>query len=71
MEYCPDNPIIRNCERYGYPDGEEEVCYCPICHSENPETFYFDDFDNMIGCNLCVHKKDAYDYLRRENEYLD
>lgn len=74
MERWPDNPIIRNCERTGWPDGKEpEIVCCPICHEENPEYFYFDGcgmtWVDIIGCSFCIDKADALEwYLENKEE---
>lgn len=51
----PDHPVIRNCERTGYPDGKtpEEPC-CPRCGAECYET-YRDKEGDVIGCDSCAH----------------
>lgn len=57
----PENPIIRNMERTGYPDGKEpRIPACPFC-GEECETIYKDRFGRYVGCDQCVEQKDAWD----------
>ena len=60
----PDHPIIRNCERYGYPDGEEEEeeIICPICLKESEE-FYEDKDGEIVGCDRCIKRYDAWEWM--------
>lgn len=65
MENIPDHPIIRNCERYGYPDGpqEEKIALCPICGKET-DTFYIQSGNvlrEIIGCSHCVRVIDSWE----------
>ena len=57
----PDNPIIRNMERTGYPDGKEPPQpRCPICGQEC-ETIYKDRALDIVGCDMCEESKDAWE----------
>lgn len=58
-----DAPWIREAETYG-PDCAEEIEYsCPVCGADEPEDFVFDCAGEIIGCNCCVHRRDAYKYM--------
>lgn len=62
MEFMPDNPIIRNCERTGWPDGKEpQSFYCPHCGAENPDSYFLDKFGYLCGCERCIRIVDAYE----------
>ena len=56
----PDAPWIRDAEINGMP--AEETFYCPVCGAENPEDFILDDYDQVIGCDCCAKKRDAYEW---------
>lgn len=62
----PDNPIIRNCELTGYPDGKEpELPRCPIC-GKNCNDFYKSSREKeIVGCENCIRIIDSY-YLDGE-----
>ena len=34
---------------------------CPMCDKET-NTYYFDKYYEIIGCDECVYTKDAYEY---------
>ena len=52
--HAPDNPVIRNMERAGYPDGKEPPYpVCPVCGQECSE-IYKDASLDIIGCDNCV-----------------
>lgn len=57
----PDAPAIRETERFGKPDGDDVIC--PIC-GKAAETFYFDCDNEIFGCDVCVSRMDAYQYVR-------
>lgn len=61
MENIPDHPVIRNCERYGYPYGEEheKIPICPVCGKE-AEDFYIDESKDILGCNNCIRRIDSW-----------
>ncbi len=60
MADIPDHPIIRNCERTGYPDGKEPPApRCPIC-GEECETIYRDRSGECVGCDICMEALDAW-----------
>ena len=57
----PDDPVIQNMERTGYPDGKEpRYPRCPCC-GEECETMYKDRFGASVGCDDCVETKDAWE----------
>ena len=56
----PDHPVIRNCERTGWPDGKEpEVARCPVCGDEC-STIYKDHLGHVVGCGGCVMEVPAW-----------
>lgn len=64
MSYgIPDDPIIQNMERSGYPDGKEPPQpICPVC-GEVCETVYREfGTDEIIGCNECICAEDAWNW---------
>lgn len=56
----PDHPAIREAERYGEPD--ELFPICPVC-GEEADTFYKTDYGNIVGCDNCITKVDAWDEI--------
>jgi len=61
MPVIPDHPVIRNMEATGYPDGKEpKYPHCPIC-GEECETVYLDADKSVIGCDICLEVKDAWE----------
>ena len=49
----PDHPVVRNCERTGYPDGntpQEPVC--PVCGEACCTAYVNEDLD-IVGCDEC------------------
>ena len=61
MIQIPDDPVIRNMERTGYPDGKEpEHPICPVC-GEECETIYVDMFGELFACDNCVSTKNAWE----------
>ena len=64
MENIPDHPIIRNCERYGYPYGPEIIheAICPLCNRD-ATMFYVDKLNDIIGCEYCVEEVDAQEWV--------
>lgn len=68
----PDDPIIRNCERTGYPGGREpDYPICPICGAQC-ETLYRDFHGETFGCDECVTQYNAWEmpecFPGKENE---
>lgn len=75
MENIPDHPVIRNCKRYGYPDGpeEEHISVCPMCGKE-AEVFYItreNAIQDILGCDKCVKEIDSFDYEDKYGGYKD
>lgn len=66
----PDAPWIRDAEQNGYP-GDDPV-ECPVC-GEECDTIYADMYGNVVGCENCVMKQDAWEWdeERREAERDD
>lgn len=63
MWTLPDHPVIRNLERTGYPDGDEPTFpLCPVC-GEEAEDVYIDKYHEIVGCDSCVTKHDAWALL--------
>lgn len=61
MNLLPDHPVIRNMERTGTPDGEPEVYpICPIC-GQTCDTIYKDRENEIVGCDNCVKRSDAWE----------
>ena len=59
MMHVPDNPVIRNCERTGWPDGKDPVYpRCPVCGRECG-TIYYDADRTPAGCDACVSSVEA------------
>ena len=52
-------PYITEAERDGRPEAPE--IYCPICGSE-AEDIYEDVNGDVVGCDVCIHAYDAYNY---------
>lgn len=56
-----DHPVIRNCERTGYPDGKApEYPICPVCLYECSNV-YKNNFGDIIGCDTCITMHDAWE----------
>lgn len=59
MSGIPDHPVIRNCERTGWPDGKEpSQPICPVCGQEC-ERVYADSHSNIVGCDACLTDGEA------------
>lgn len=57
----PDHPVIRNCERSGWPDGKDPSSpVCPVCGGEC-ETVYKARGYEIVGCDLCLQPVDAWE----------
>jgi len=62
----PEDPIIRNMERTGYPDGKEpSFPRCPVC-GEETDTFYKNNDGDIVGCDNCISTVDAWDETANE-----
>lgn len=63
-----EHPAITNAIRTGYPDGvEPNWPRCPICCREC-ETIYWSKVGDVVGCDMCLEKQDAWDY---QKEFCD
>ena len=63
MTDLPDAPWIREAETWG-PDCAEEIHYsCPVCGADEPEDFFFDSSGEICGCDRCLKRRDAYEYM--------
>lgn len=61
MRDLPDDPIIRNMERTGYPDGKEpEEPHCPVCGKVCEYVYTYEGVE-IDGCDQCLTAKHAYD----------
>lgn len=57
----PDHPVIRNCERTGYPDGKiPKWPICPMC-GEECDTVYRNKNLEIVGCEGCISWVDAWE----------
>lgn len=54
MQMIPDDPVIRNLERTGEPDGKTTVYICPVCGEYGIDTIYIKN-GHTIGCDYCVN----------------
>lgn len=63
MQDLPDAPWIREAERFGVPSEPDPIC--PICNEE-AEEFFVDQYGEILGCEHCVRKVDAYTYRINE-----
>ncbi len=55
-----NHPDIENAIRTGYPHGEPKYPHCPIC-GEETDTFYKDIHGDIVGCEECLHRVDAWE----------
>ena len=53
---CRQYPHHPSCP---YAD-EPEAPICPVCGGE-ADTFYYDKFYDVVGCDRCVNVKDAWE----------
>ena len=60
MEDLRDDPIIERTERTGLAPWQKDWPVCPLCRAE-ASVFYVID-DEVIGCDVCVEEKDAWDW---------
>lgn len=64
-----DDPIIRSMERSGLPPWmQDNEQFCPVC-GETCETIYYDKFGEMVGCENCVTRKDAWEALNNASNW--
>lgn len=63
-----EHPIITNLRQTGYPDGKEpEQPICPSC-GEETDTFYISADKEILGCDNCISRRDAWDFVDEEKE---
>lgn len=58
-----EHPGISNAVRYGHPEPEPSWPHCPICGNEC-ETIFWSKFGEVVGCDECLEKQDAWDYKK-------
>lgn len=64
-----DHPDVAAAQATGYPAGHKELsCICPVCGAE-AEEFLLSDGE-IVGCNDCITKKDAYEYAIEQEEAM-
>lgn len=61
----PDAPWIRDAMLNGPP--EPDPVYCPVCDTECSE-IYFDKGGNVVGCDYCISRQDAGEWMEEELE---
>lgn len=59
----PDPFDIARAILTGYPDVEPKWPRCPICCKEC-ETIYWSKSGEVVGCDECLEKQDAWDYQK-------
>jgi len=59
----PDNPIIRNYERAGTPDGltDVEIPPCPVCGDQCTDLYKSKETGEIVGCDMCIQIIDAWE----------
>ena len=67
-----DDPVIRACERSGWPTGLEPAApVCPVCGAQC-ETIYRDMHGDISGCDECITQLNAWEmqecFPGKENE---
>ena len=50
----------RECD--GCMSCQDEMPICPVCDNET-DAYYFDKYNEIIGCDECVEKKDAWEVV--------
>lgn len=61
MGLISDDPIVSSLLRTGSPPWDRQPApICPICRAEC-ETIYRDAFGQIVGCEECIEKKDAWE----------
>lgn len=51
---------------YPGPPPEKYTTVCPVCGTENVDVFYEDMNGDIVGCDECITKLDAWDYVQEE-----
>ena len=65
MDRLPDAPWIRDAEVNGF--GDPDPPKCPVC-GEECETIINDMYGNVFGCDRCIVRQDAWDWLEAQKE---
>lgn len=63
-----DHPIIRRLEMCGELTPSPDAPICPVC-GEEADDFYEDRRGNILGCDWCIKKVDAWEWRSKNNEY--
>lgn len=52
---------------HDYPDPppEEPMPICPVCGAET-DTFFQDKYGDIVGCDECIKRLDAWDYVQED-----
>lgn len=50
-----------------YTEPKQVVPICPVCGKEC-ETYYFDRYGDIIGCDECITYGDAIEYQSEEDD---
>lgn len=57
-----EHPVITRTMAEGYPHGEPNYPHCPVCEAET-DTFYKDQYGDIVGCEECLHRVDAWQVM--------
>jgi hypothetical protein len=63
MMTIPDAPWVREAEMYGIDGGGNRYVCCPVCEEECSD-IWLDGDGNACGCNRCMRKKDAVEWMQ-------
>lgn len=50
---------------YPGPPPEEPLPICPVCGAET-DTFFQDKYGDIVGCDECIKRLDAWDYVQED-----
>lgn len=64
-----EHPVITRTMVEGYPHGEPTYPHCPVC-GEEVDTFFRDRYGDIVGCEECLSKVDAWQELE-DSKYYD
>lgn len=53
-----DHPAVANALATGYPDGEPETYYCPVCGEECECLYKNSGTGDIVGCDNCILRVD-------------
>lgn len=57
------NTDFKSLNRLKFEEEPENEKYCPLCGTENPETFYISiQTDECVGCSDCINEIMGIDY---------